>query len=218
MLLKHNAQQAGSSNVGQRLYLNSGFHPRRGWPISFDKIMKKPTALFPIAIICIFSLLSCKKNKAYEAAWHKSWFDQSWTQDAKFFEEFELLAGDSYEVNIPSDKPLFVGCVSSEPKVITTTSDAPSIKFTKEGDSISPRCPVVVSPTDGNIHVIIGNSSKYDTRIMVWTAPESSKIWPKIQPTQISVEQAGTVQPATRPESKTEDSDKPQPVSEGRSR
>ena len=150
--------------------------------------MKNPTALFPIAIICIFSLLSCTNNKEYKADWYKSWFDQSWTKDANFFKEFELLAGDSYEVNIPSDKPLFIGCVSSEPKVITTTSDAPSFKFEKEGDSISPRAPVVVAPKDGNIHVIIGNSSEYDTRIMVWTAPESSKIWPKIQPTQIIVE------------------------------
>jgi hypothetical protein len=35
---------------------------------------------------------------------------------------------------------------------------------------------------------------------------------------QINVEQAGTGQPATRPESKSEGSDKPQPEAEGRSR
>jgi hypothetical protein len=31
------AEQAGTSNGGQRLPLNSGFHSRRGWPIRSPK-------------------------------------------------------------------------------------------------------------------------------------------------------------------------------------
>ncbi len=39
--MKKIVEQAGSSNGGQRPSLNSGFHPRRGWPIRSPKYNMK---------------------------------------------------------------------------------------------------------------------------------------------------------------------------------
>ena len=57
-------------------------------------------------------------------------------------------------------------------------------------------------------------ASRFGSRLVLWR--DGAVVL--ANPEKIEAEQAGTGQPATRPESKSEGSDKPQPEAEGRSR